>query len=629
MHLYLRILSYNKQIKTFLLLSVASLVCFTARVSAQDDYNARAKKYIETYSQLAITEQRTSGIPACVTLGQGILETEAGNSELMTMANNHFGIKCKNGWEGETFLHTDDAENECFKKYKCAEDSYRDHSQHLKINPRYSSLFTLPMTDYAAWARGLKRCGYATDPQYAHRLIKIIEDFDLQQYTYAALDSSKNRNAALVAKQQTPTTPNPKLVDVIEDTTKFVIDRKKEVEEQPLSAAPVTDTGKKQVVTQDTLIAKTTDTVKNTADTTHNLAVQTETVVPTPVIPTPIDTTGIVKVNGLKAFYAHKGDMLLQYAMTYNVRYSKLLEINDLADGPLPADAYIYLEKKLSSGTHETHIVEYGETMWVIAQKEGMQLKKLTSMNLLSADELPVTGAVLQLQFPSAKKPAVVLVPTTAHTSNSIIIVTPEDKAAAMHDSDYIALKKPATTAPDAEFMRSTDSTAQTDSKTQKKPIPPAKPAPTFPKPTPTTPVVQAPPPVVVVTTKAPADKNAPLHWASADTVAPVKKETPTEDETDAKHEEFARLKAELDRVVYADDSKLVAKIQSEQPPVQKKVEEQPQAAAKSTKYYTVKKGDTAFSIAKRNKITVNQLLKWNDIDADEIKIGKKLKVAN
>ena len=108
-----------------------------------------------------------------------------------------------------------------------------------------------------------------------------------------------------------------------------------------------------------------------------------------------------------------------------------------------------------------------------------------------------------------------------------------------------------------------------------------------------------------------------------------MKKETPTEDEMDAKHEEFARLKAELDRVVYADDSKLVAKIQSEQPPVQKKVEEQPQAAAKSAKYYTVKKGDTAFSIAKRNKITVNQLLKWNDIDADEIKIGKKLKVAN
>jgi len=614
-------LLYNRpiQIKMFVLSGITVLLSLVIRAEAQDDYNTRAKQYIDKYYDLAITEQKNAGIPACITLGQGILETEAGASELMTKANNHFGIKCKNGWDGDTFLHDDDAKDECFKKYKCAEDSYRDHSQHLKINPRYASLFTLPVTDYAAWARGLKKCGYATDPQYAPRLIKIIEDFELQQYTYAAMDTAKYL-AMKVTRQQTPTAPNPQLVDVLEDSTKWVIDKKQREAAEIQNTATVADTGKKQAATKEVAATQIseTDPLQNTADSAHDFITHST--------PPDFDSSAIVHINGLKAFYGHKGDILLQDAVKYNVRYAKLLEINDLADGPLPDNSVIYLEKKPAAGMNAQHTVEAGETLWTIAQKETIQLKRLTVLNMLSPDDIPAPGAVLQLQFPASKKPACVYTPSTAHKDNAIIIITSEDKAAAaaQHDSDYVTLRKPAAsqTETDTSFIHTTDTTVVKDKASAKK-----KPATTFPKPKTTTPVVQGPPPVVVMTTKAPEDKNAPVQWVKKDTTAVVKTEAPTEDEQYEKKQELAKLKAELDKVVYTDDSKLVAPAQTTQP--LHKIPDAESTPAKSNKFYTVKKGDTAFSIAKKHNITVKELYKWNDIDASDIKAGKKLKVAN
>ena len=146
-------------------LSICMMLGVTG-VYAQD-YNARVQQYIEQYKDLAIAEQKRSGIPAAITLAQGIHETGAGNSELATEANNHFGIKCKKEWKGMTFTHTDDAPNECFRKYQRAEDSYKDHSDYLRSGTRYSKLFSLSMTDYAGWAIGLRQCGYATNPAYA------------------------------------------------------------------------------------------------------------------------------------------------------------------------------------------------------------------------------------------------------------------------------------------------------------------------------------------------------------------------------------------------------------------------------------------------------------------------------
>jgi len=139
-------------------------------------------EYIEKYKNIAIQEMVEFNIPASITLAQGILESGSGNSTLATKANNHFGIKCHDGWEGEFIKLDDDAPNECFRKYKNANESYKDHSFFLSQRSRYAFLFDLKITDYKGWARGLKKAGYATNPKYAQLLIEIIEDHELNKY---------------------------------------------------------------------------------------------------------------------------------------------------------------------------------------------------------------------------------------------------------------------------------------------------------------------------------------------------------------------------------------------------------------------------------------------------------------
>lgn len=130
--------------------------------------------YIARYSAMAVEQMRLYGVPASITLAQGLLESGAGRSTLAAEGNNHFGIKCHKEWTGNSMLRNDDAPDECFRVYDSPEESFRDHSLFLR-RQRYASLFDLPLTDYVGWARGLKKCGYATDPNYADRLISIIE----------------------------------------------------------------------------------------------------------------------------------------------------------------------------------------------------------------------------------------------------------------------------------------------------------------------------------------------------------------------------------------------------------------------------------------------------------------------
>lgn len=139
------------------------------------------EKYIKTYSSLAVEQQRKYRIPASITLAQGLLESGAGQSDLARRSNNHFGIKCHSDWTGGRVYHDDDLKGECFRKYTRVEESYEDHSKFLKRS-RYESLFRLKITDYKGWARGLQKCGYATDRAYANKLIKIIEDYELYRY---------------------------------------------------------------------------------------------------------------------------------------------------------------------------------------------------------------------------------------------------------------------------------------------------------------------------------------------------------------------------------------------------------------------------------------------------------------
>lgn len=145
--------------------------------SASDPY----REYIERYGDMAVAQQRAYGIPASITLAQGLLESAAGRSTLAREGNNHFGIKCHSTWTGASMLRDDDAPDECFRVYDSPEASFADHSEFLS-RKRYSPLFEYDITDYASWARGLSACGYATDPNYADRLITIIERYSLYEY---------------------------------------------------------------------------------------------------------------------------------------------------------------------------------------------------------------------------------------------------------------------------------------------------------------------------------------------------------------------------------------------------------------------------------------------------------------
>lgn len=139
-------------------------------------------EYIQAYKEAAIKDMYEMGVPASITLAQGILESDAGNSRLAREANNHFGIKCHTGWNGPSIIQDDDEKNECFRKYKTVKESYDDHSRFLRERPRYAFLFDYDITDYKKWAHGLKKAGYATNPKYAYLLIRIIEENNLDRF---------------------------------------------------------------------------------------------------------------------------------------------------------------------------------------------------------------------------------------------------------------------------------------------------------------------------------------------------------------------------------------------------------------------------------------------------------------
>ena len=163
----------------FLLLLLMPLALMAQKITVEE--------YIETYKDIAMKEMKDHKIPASITLAQGIIESGAGNSALAREAKNHFGIKCHKGWTGKTYTMDDDEKDECFRKYKKAEDSYRDHSDFLVGRPRYADLFKLDIMDYEGWAKGLKAAGYATSPTYATALINRIRMNKLYLYDQLAM----------------------------------------------------------------------------------------------------------------------------------------------------------------------------------------------------------------------------------------------------------------------------------------------------------------------------------------------------------------------------------------------------------------------------------------------------------
>ena len=186
-------------------------VIFTTLATLYTTAEARQtrEEYIERYKSIAVAHMERYGIPASITMAQGILESDAGNSALSISSNHHFGIKCKKNWTGRKVYHDDDAKGECFRAYPSVEESYQDHAEFLDSSPRYDSLFAYPSNDYRSWARGLKAAGYATAPDYAERLVAIIEKYNLhlldQQDGDAIYSSGKNakENAEYFAIQST------------------------------------------------------------------------------------------------------------------------------------------------------------------------------------------------------------------------------------------------------------------------------------------------------------------------------------------------------------------------------------------------------------------------------------------
>ncbi|HMT95138.1 MAG TPA: glucosaminidase domain-containing protein [Ferruginibacter sp.] len=290
--------------------------------------------YIETYKDLAVKEMKRSGIPASITLAQGLLETEAGTSDLVKRSNNHFGIKCKSTWTGPSVSHTDDAPNECFRKYATAEESYSDHSNFLRGSDRYSFLFELPANDYKGWAYGLKKAGYATNPNYPKILIKYIEANNLQQYDDVDIIPG----------------------DIAKTTPEAVPEIKPEAKAEKKSP-----------------IAKVVDVVE-------------KIVKPNPVVPkNPKLIAGKSKVNGIKALFAQKGTSLLAIATANDIPLVKLLEYNDRkTDGLLSEDQVVYLDKKMKQGNKHFYYSLQDETLYQVSQNFGIQLQYLVQYNNLS-----------------------------------------------------------------------------------------------------------------------------------------------------------------------------------------------------------------------------------------------------
>lgn len=325
-----------------LLLAVVALTIWSG-VAAQSRVKYTTEEYIARWSKIAVEHQEKYGIPASITLAQGILESNNGNGRLAVEANNHFGIKCKKDWTGPSISHDDDAVGECFRKYHSAEESFEDHANYIDTQPRYDSLFRHSETDYAAWARGLKAAGYATDPQYAEKLIRIIEENKL--YIYDRGGNALDERVAEVEKVDSQV-------------------RREEPTAQPTGEGVVD-----------------IDNYTVTVNPHHGYAVQ--------------------MVNGVEYVVPKAGDTFEKIASLFDVPVKKLYKFNDVAFGAaLGEGERVFLQRKQKQyiGSELYHTAEEGETLREVAQRYGVRVAKLAALNRLSSDAALHEGQHIKLR---------------------------------------------------------------------------------------------------------------------------------------------------------------------------------------------------------------------------------------
>lgn len=326
-----------------LLITALTALAFTGIAQpAPDTVIARItpEMYVEMFREAAVTDMKKTGVPASITLAQGMYESDFGNSPLAKVANNHFGIKCHKEWTGPGYYQDDDAPNECFRKYENVLESYDDHSFFLRSRDRYRFLFDLEVSDYKGWAHGLKKAGYATNPAYASRLIGLIERYRLHEY-----DTGGQR----IPVRDQVAQPGP----VVE-------------------ASPRRQHKPRQ---QETVARKKTLVVREVTPVAEN------------------------SVNGVPFVKAADGDTWTKIASENNIDLWQVLEYNDAGKNELiNAGEVIYIRPKKNRGVDFYHTVAEGETMRDIAQMYAIRLSSLYKMNEIEFGIQPEPGTRIYLK---------------------------------------------------------------------------------------------------------------------------------------------------------------------------------------------------------------------------------------
>ena len=382
--------------------------------------------YIDQYKDIAIKEMKRTGIPASITLAQGIVESNSGESNLALNFNNHFGIKCKTDWKGETTYQDDDTKQECFRVYPNANASFIDHSNFIKTRPNYAPLFQLDPVDDSAWAIGLKKAGYATASDYAFKLMKVIDDYELSQFNFPELNDEND--TTIVVKKDTTTIAVKKdtiiqikaatdITNTISNQASLPINNIKGIESSKTNATvteiKMNSIGKDTAMVTKPIIAvkaATTPTKPLANDSTAKADVKKTIVTKADSInsakkPSNSYPDKPFKINQVSVIWAKAGTSLLQIATEHNIPLYKVFVFNDLKETDLLAqDQLLFLGNKKAEGDKSFHLVVAGESLYDISQKEGIQLKKLKEYNPGISSETPATGIQLILVKPKEQK---------------------------------------------------------------------------------------------------------------------------------------------------------------------------------------------------------------------------------
>lgn len=328
------------------------MVMMTCLVLNTLQAQSHQEKYIEKYAPIAVSEMYRSGVPASITLAQGLLESGNGQSELARKSNNHFGIKCHNNWTGGRVYHDDDRKGECFRKYSHPYESYRDHSDFLRYRDRYKFLFDYKVTDYKAWAYGLKKAGYATDPAYPKKLIKLIEDYDLHEYDRKPASFGRTGTEVKVGKSKKNKSGGENFPEEIPDAPS-VIEQVKTLSESKREEFHFSLS--RQVFTQ----------------------------------------------NEVPFIYSTEGDTYASIAAAYNLFGREILKFNDLdQEQELLPGTVVYLRSKKKSAAKgiDKYVMEEGETLREVSQRYGMKLKSIFKLNGFEDDYVPREGDIIRLR---------------------------------------------------------------------------------------------------------------------------------------------------------------------------------------------------------------------------------------